>query len=172
MVGKLIRRCRNEHGQALVELAFVLPLVLLLLFGIFDFGLALNQDNADTNVANLAARAVSVMGTTTSISCNGATETTLTAWVDCEAAATGAPTPSYVCVADTAGTTPSSTYTTGDPLEVQVSSVFHWLSIISGGDRYIGPVVSPTSTITASATMRNEQDTGTDSFLTPTCTTG
>ena len=52
----LIRRVRGEHGQAMVELAFVMPILLLLLFGIVDFGLALNQQNQDTNIANIAAR--------------------------------------------------------------------------------------------------------------------
>lgn len=34
----LKRLCRGEGGQALVEFAVVLPVLLLILFGIFDFG--------------------------------------------------------------------------------------------------------------------------------------
>jgi len=171
-VRNFLKRCRCEDGQALVELAFVLPLVLLFLFGIIDFGLALNSYNGDTNIANIAARTASVMGTTTSVTCAGNTETTLTLYVDCEASSTGAPTPTSVCVADMAGATPSGTYTTGDPIKVEVTSTFHWLQILTGKDSYIAKVVNPTSSITASATMRLEAAPtgGSSSFLSPTCT--
>ena len=47
---------RREDGQALVELALVIPLLLILLFGIVDFGMALNQYNNTTNLANIGAR--------------------------------------------------------------------------------------------------------------------
>ncbi|HTW11809.1 MAG TPA: TadE family protein, partial [Solirubrobacteraceae bacterium] len=71
-----LKRLRNrEDGQALVELAFVLPLVVLFLFGIIDFGLAINSYNGDTNLANLGARTVAVLGTSTSVECNGTSET-------------------------------------------------------------------------------------------------
>ena len=165
----LVKRLRCEDGQALVELAFVLPLVLLFLFGIIDFGLALNSYNSDTNIA---ARTVSVIGSSTSVKCNGTAETTLTAYVDCEASSTGAPTPSAVCVADISGSSPSGSYTTGDPIKVVITSTFHWFSILTGASSYIGKVVDPTSAITSSATMRMEQapSTGSSSFLTPTCT--
>lgn len=168
---KLKDRLRAQDGQALVELAFVLPLVLLLLFGVIDFGLALHDYNGDTNIANLAARTASVIGNGPNPSCGGNVETTLTAYVDCEAAATGAPTPSYVCVADTAQASPSGTFAVGDPLEVKVSSTFGWAKILTGGDGYIGRL-NPTSTLTASATMRVEQAPsapGPSGFLTPLC---
>ena len=55
----------GEKGQALVELAFVIPLVLLFLFGIIDFGLALNQQNGETNIANIAVREAAIVGTST-----------------------------------------------------------------------------------------------------------
>lgn len=159
---------RREDGQALVELAFVIPLVLLFLFAIIDFGLALNQQSSDTNIANLAARTASLIGGNTTAKCNGTTETTLGAWVSCEAAANGAPTPSYVCVADTAGTNPSTTYADGDPIKVEIKSNFAWLKLLTG------QVSSLSSTLGASATMRIEQATGSgaaSTFLTgtPTC---
>jgi len=154
MARKLANRFRSDRGQALVELAFVLPIVLLILFGIIDFGLALNNYNADTNLANLAARSASVMGTTSTISCNGTNETNLKAFVTCEAAATGAPTPTYVCFADTVSGT--NTMSVGDSLKVQVQSTFGWLKLITGGDGYVKGI-SLNSTIGASATMRVEQ---------------
>lgn len=164
----MISRCRSEDGQALVELAFVLPLVILFLFGIVDFGLALNSYNSDTNLANIAAREASVIGTTTSVTCAGQTYTTLTGYVDCEASVIGVAQPKSVCAGDVASssTTPSATYAAGDPIKVEVTSSFNWLSIISGGDRYIGPIPT-SSSFTASATMRMEAapSGGTSTFL-------
>jgi Flp pilus assembly protein TadG len=151
---RIRRRHAREDGQALVELAFVLPIVMLILFGIIDFGLALNNYNADTNLANLAARAASVMGTTSTISCSGTTENSLKSFVTCEAAATGAPTPTYVCFADTANGL-SATLTAGDPLKVEVQSTFGWLKLLTGGNGYVGGI-HLNSTITASATNRIE----------------
>jgi Flp pilus assembly protein TadG len=163
-VRKLIGSLRHEDGQALVELAIVIPFVLLLLFGIIDFGLALNTKNSDTNLANLAARQVSVIGTGANPKCNGTTETTLANWVTCMAPATGATSPS-VCVADTAGATPSSTYAAGDPIEVRVTSSFGWVKLLTG------QVSSLKSTIGGSATMRMEAapTSANSGFLTPTC---
>jgi Flp pilus assembly protein TadG len=54
------RRARAEDGQALVELALVLPLLLLLVFGITQFSLALNSANNETHVASEIARYAAV----------------------------------------------------------------------------------------------------------------
>jgi Flp pilus assembly protein TadG len=165
-------------------LTFVIPILLVFLFGIIDFGLALNTANTNTNVANIAAREASVIGTATSATCVQGTTTntytTLQAWAQCEMVASGAGTPS-VCIYDTADGVPTSstqqqTYTTGDPIKVEVSSVFNWTKILTGGDLYIGKVESPTTTITSSAELRLEDSlnasatSGTNPFLSPSCT--
>src|SRR5947208_5016187 len=46
----------DERGAALVEFVLVLPLVLLLLFAMIDFGKAFNYWNDETHLANEAAR--------------------------------------------------------------------------------------------------------------------
>jgi Flp pilus assembly protein TadG len=165
-VRALIKRVRGEHGQALVELAFVMPILLLLLFGIIDFGLALNQQNQDTNIANIAAREAA-LGTVTSAQCGGVAYSTLGTWAKCEAQATGTPVNS-VCVGDTANTPAptSSSYSSGDPLEVEVSSSFGWLKLITG------KVGNLSSSIGGDATMRIETTPSTNatSFLLPVCT--
>lgn len=156
---------RADRGQALVELAFVIPLVLLFLFGIIDFGLALNQQNGETNIANIAVREAAIINSTTTTEvCSGTTETTLGNWASCEAQVIGGPT-STICVADTAGSSPSSTYTTGDPVKVEATSSFSWLKLLTG------KVSNLSSSIGANATMRLEGSlTGTNSFMSPTCT--
>lgn len=50
----------REDGQAIVELAFVLPVMLLLVFGIIRFSLVLNSANDDTHLANEVARYAAV----------------------------------------------------------------------------------------------------------------
>lgn len=50
----------EQNGQALVEMAFVLPLLLLILFGIIEFGRALYITNTLTNAAREGARRASV----------------------------------------------------------------------------------------------------------------
>jgi len=49
----------DERGQSLVELALVLPLLLLLVVGIIDFGRAYNNYIIITNAAREGARAAS-----------------------------------------------------------------------------------------------------------------
>lgn len=50
------RLCREERGQNLVELALVLPIILLLVFGIIDFARAFNYKDQTTQIANETAR--------------------------------------------------------------------------------------------------------------------
>jgi Flp pilus assembly protein TadG len=150
---------RRDDGQALVELALVIPLLLILLFGIVDFGIALNQYNDTTNLANLGARAVAVASSTstnpTCQSSSGAT-TSLTGYLQCEGAldsvALGNVT---VCPSDTSG----NSWTTGDTIQVKVDDTFNWLQILFGGVGHLGgSVPSLTSTISSTATMREEAD--------------
>lgn len=47
---------RREAGQSMVEVAFVLPVLLLILLGIFDFGRAIYAYNTVANAAREAAR--------------------------------------------------------------------------------------------------------------------
>jgi len=53
---KLSRFVRNERGAALVEMALVLPIVILLFLGMIDFGRAIFLYNNLTNAARDGAR--------------------------------------------------------------------------------------------------------------------
>jgi Flp pilus assembly protein TadG len=54
--GHSLRRWRDERGVALTEMALVLPLLLLLILGMIDFGKAINYWIDNTHLANEGAR--------------------------------------------------------------------------------------------------------------------
>src|ERR671922_2025050 len=54
------RLCREETGAAIVEFALVVPVIVLLLFGMLDFGKAFNYWIDETHLANQASRFAAV----------------------------------------------------------------------------------------------------------------
>lgn len=60
MVGLLLKIVRGQRGQALVETALAVPLLLLLVLGMVDFGKAVNYKNDLTHLANEAVRYATV----------------------------------------------------------------------------------------------------------------
>ena len=52
----LKKRFENERGQTMTEFAFVLPILLVLLFGIIQFGIIFNNYVALTDAARAASR--------------------------------------------------------------------------------------------------------------------
>jgi Flp pilus assembly protein TadG len=65
--GSLLRTGRECRGSALVEFAFLVPLLFALVFGVIDFGRALYSYHFVSNAAREATRWASVRGS----SCNG-----------------------------------------------------------------------------------------------------
>lgn len=55
---------RDDRGAAAVEMALVLPILLLLVFGIIDFGRMLNTQIQLTEAAREGARAAAIQNTT------------------------------------------------------------------------------------------------------------
>ncbi|WDL99479.1 pilus assembly protein [Alicyclobacillus sp. ALC3] len=53
----------QQHGQALLEFALVLPILLLLVLGIVSFGLYINADVTIQQAARIGARAASIGAT-------------------------------------------------------------------------------------------------------------
>ena len=75
MVTRIVRAARRRHaedGTSVVEMAFVLPLLLLLVFAIGDFGIAYTRWNSLTNAVREGARVGVVFRTP----CNAAAVTT------------------------------------------------------------------------------------------------
>lgn len=58
----LHRYMKNNKGQSLVEFALVIPVFLLLLFGIVEFGRAWEMMNVATSAAREGARVAAVTG--------------------------------------------------------------------------------------------------------------
>jgi Flp pilus assembly protein TadG len=61
---RLSRLCRDGHGAAVVEFAFVLPLMLVLVFGIIEFGFLLFVNSNMLNAARDATRVLSIQNGT------------------------------------------------------------------------------------------------------------
>lgn len=57
----------NQKGQAIVEMALVMPLLIMLLFGIVEFGRVLNTYIVVTNLSREGARIGAVGGSDTAI---------------------------------------------------------------------------------------------------------
>jgi hypothetical protein len=128
-------RILGEDGQAFVEFAIVLPILVLLVFGITQFGLAFRNYLAITDAARVAARAAAVKRT--SSPCTAATTAiqntvSTTQWAEIEPNL-----PPDWCVAGE---------NVGDPIKITIKYPYA-----------IGlPGVSASGDLTASATERME----------------
>jgi Flp pilus assembly protein TadG len=84
---RLLHLRRSEDGQALVELALVLPVLLIVVLAIVDFGRAVNYWNDENHLAEIGARyaAVGSLPTLpTTDPCFGQ-ESSLPTYLECEA---------------------------------------------------------------------------------------
>ena len=110
-------RTTCQSGQATVEFALVLPLLLVFIFGIAQFGLSLNAASNQTSIASVVARYATVD--------ENPGAGTLQQWGKAKAAAesqlNGA---AQVCIAFPNGTE------VGNPVEVTVKSTTNWLPIL------------------------------------------
>jgi Flp pilus assembly protein TadG len=55
-MSRLVRMCRSEDGQALVEFALIVPILLLLVVGLVDFARAWNTQQVLTDTARESLR--------------------------------------------------------------------------------------------------------------------
>jgi hypothetical protein len=153
VLGARPRLNEGERGAALVEFVLVLPLVLLLLFGMVDFGKAFNYWNDETHLANEAVR----YGVVNKNPLGGPDlETAVKQDADsgelkngCSGCSIASPgiTVSFCFVN---GITPADT-AAGQPLRATVSADYHWLAFL------VGRGLPVKSGLTGSATMRIEQ---------------
>jgi TadE-like protein len=155
------RRCcaMDQRGAALIEFVLVLPLVLLILFGMIDFGKAFSYWNDETHLANEAARYAVVNK-------NPLGGSSLEAGIKDEAASgelkngcSGCSIPSpgidvKFCFVnhDPGNPDPNAPDTSvGAPLRATVTTTYHWLAYL------VGQGLPLSSGLDASSTMRVEQ---------------
>lgn len=135
----------SEEGAALVEFALVLPVLLVLLLGMLDFGKGFNYWIDQTHLANEGARWAAVnknpgAGTLQQYVRSQANTPELQNGGTASVAA-----PLQVCISF-----PSGTSQVGDPVRVTASTTYSWLPFL-GARLGIAQ-----SAISASATMRLE----------------
>lgn len=147
-LGRARRRLAARNGQALVEFALVLPLVLLLIFGIIDFGKAFNYYNDETSLANQAVRFAEVNSCTP---CNGASvETYVKGTADTTQLKNGV-TISFCGVKDNN----NKWGIAGDAVRAKVTFPYQWLP-------YIVTKVGIPNTVTITSTVTGRIENGAD----------
>lgn len=159
MKGRRLRRREGESGQALVEFALVLPILILLLLAIVDFAKVSNYWNDENDMANRAARYAAVgrnpcVNPSPPTECSGSTNLAdfIKKQADSDELRTGSAGPgvlspgAVVCIAYT-----NSPARVGvDAVKVTVTSQYKWLSII-------GSAVGIQKEIAGRADMRLER---------------
>jgi Flp pilus assembly protein TadG len=139
---------RGERGAALVEFVLVLPLLLVLLFGMLDFGKAINYWLDENELANVAARAAAVDRKPDPSSGDSLQEQVLQQADTAELRTGGSgsvPTAANVCISF-----PNGTSEVGDPVEATVTVDYNWLPVLD--------IAVTSATLVGSATMRLEAE--------------
>jgi Flp pilus assembly protein TadG len=147
---------REEHGVALPEFALILPILAALLFGMLDFGRAVNYWTDATHLTHEGARMAAVGkwpgsdgGTSLASYLRNQADTD-----ELENGSTSVVTPLSVCVNVGANV--------GDPIVVRATFTYRWLAVLN--------LDSTETTITSSATMRREVLPATAPNYGPSCT--
>ena len=135
-------RLGPESGQALLEFAVIVPLVVLLGFGIIDFSRAFNYQNNETQLANEAVRYAAVGA------CGGCSSITAAVTNDAETSELRNSASIALCLVNGA-----AAFHEGDPIRADVSYIYHWLPSTVGS---LG--LPSTVRIAASATQPLEKD--------------
>jgi Flp pilus assembly protein TadG len=172
----MTRRFEESQGTAVVELALVLPLLLVLLLGMLDFGKAFNFWIDETHLANQGARLAAV-----GYAVDGCTDPNpnvcLTQYIQQGAdldelksgrtgdSYAGAQSAAQVCI--TYPTNPATTThgQIGDPVQVTVQVTYQWLNYLL---KRISLGATP---ILGKATMRLERQADPDATSAPGTTT-
>jgi Flp pilus assembly protein TadG len=151
----------NQEGQALVEFALVLPALILILFGMVEFGRGFNYWNDAAHISAEGAR-FAVVNRKPDPSSAASLQAQLRDQADtAELRAGGSsavPTPAQVCVdfPNSPGGSPAPVI--GDPVRVTMTFTYHWLPALDTVTRIIDRTKSfpATTTFTSSSIMRIE----------------
>jgi Flp pilus assembly protein TadG len=141
-----LTRHPREAGVALVEFALVLPVLLVLLFGMLDFGKAFNYWIDATHLANEGARWAVVNKNPGTGSLQQYIRSQANTPEFRDGGSSSVPTAVQVCVSF-----PNGTQNVGDPVHVEVKADYNWLPFLGN---QLGPPF--TTTLRGSSTMRLE----------------
>jgi Flp pilus assembly pilin Flp len=156
-LGLLRRLRRDERGVALTELALVLPLLLILVLGIIDFGKAINYWLDETHLANEASRWAAVNNWPGKDSGTSLQQYVLdhldTAELSGDVVGTqGTAHSAQVCISF-----PDGTSNVGDPVAISVKYHYKWLSYLTNKAD-----IGPRTWVTGKSTMRIEANLSAD----------
>ena len=171
--GRDQRKRRGERGQAVVELALLLPLFLLLVFGMIEFGKALNYWIDTTHLANEGSRYAAVNRWPGCVGDNGSCNpATLQEYVwskantrelregvvggNVEPAGSVSAVPGAITAPGVYVCYPDSVETIGSPVRVVVNSTYR-LNVVDGLLGAIGLDEVGEIDMSASSTMRMER---------------
>jgi hypothetical protein len=138
----------GERGQGLVEFALVLPLLIILIFGMIDVGKAISYWNDETHLANEAARYAAVNN------CSPCGADSINNWIRTQAGTdelkngggsiAGPGMNVNICL-------PTNSGAAGEPVQVTITATYKWLDYLAGKFGSIG------TTLRGKATMRIEK---------------
>ena len=154
---KFVRHLHSdERGVALVEFALILPILAVLLFGMLDFGRAVNYWTDATHLTHEGARMAAV-GKWPGSDGGVSLATYLRNQADTDELKNGSSSvtaPLSVCVTVGANV--------GDPIVVKAAFTYRWLAVLK--------LDSTETSITSSATMRRESTPASPPNYGPACT--
>jgi Flp pilus assembly pilin Flp len=141
---------KDERGQALVEFALVIPILLLVLVAVLHFGKAINYWNDATHITAEGARYAAVNRKPVPASALSL-QAQLLAQADTTELKSGGsdaiPTAAQVCIEY-----PNGTSAVGDPVLVRMRFTYHWIPLIS---KFL-PSKAAEKTIESTSVMRLE----------------
>jgi len=133
---------RDQRGTALVEFALIAPVLFLLIFGVLDFSLGLNDYNQESQLVGLGARAAAVNRNPDGTQVSGNSIQTQLRGTYAQGSLRNNTT---ICIALPSGAG------AGKPVQVMATYHFHPLPLLSSI-----PGLGSDISITASQTMRQE----------------
>jgi Flp pilus assembly protein TadG len=146
----------NEQGQALAEFALVLPVLILVLFGMIEFGRGFNYWNDATHISAEGAR-YAVVNRKPDPANAASLQVQLRNQADTAELRNGGssalPTAAQVCV-----DFPNGTSSVGDPVRVTMRFTYHWLPVLDAAAKLIDKKQSfpVATTFSSSSIMRIE----------------
>lgn len=155
---RLYRACDagEEDGVALVEFALVVPILLVIMVAMLDFGKALNYWIDESQLSSAGARLAAVNNWPGKTSTDGALAlaTYIRGQADTSELRNGgsSATKAQVCIVFPTNPTTGTSGRVADPVTVTVATTYRWLSLLSS--RFGG--LPATTAVKSASTMRLE----------------